>query len=117
MGRRRVLHRHFRRSGRGYGLFRPPHHRDLAAIVSYRSVREARLACHRLRDLYIRARTRKRRLTILKAAWLAATRARVFALKHPNIGPEVRRRLLRVSEEYEQLARELSEDYRIRYGD
>jgi len=85
--------------------------------VSYTSVREARLACHKLRDLYIRARTRKRRLTILKAAWLAATRARVFAERHPNISPEVRERLLKVSEEYERLARELSEDYRARYGD
>ena len=115
MGRRRVRRRRSHRRGGGYGLFRPPRHKDLAEIVSFRSVEEARKAARVLKRLYLRARSRERRLTILRAVVLAANRARVFAERHPNISPEVRERLLKVSKVYRRLADRLKADYARRY--
>ena len=108
-------YREYVEGGRG-SLFSPPRHKDLAEIVTFESIQDAREACRRLKELYLRARTRTRRLTILRAAYLAATRARVFAEKHPNISPEVRDRLLKIAREYRSLAEWMSRDYRARYA-
>jgi len=102
----------------GKGMFyQPAHHKYLAEIVTFRSVEAARDACQRLKQLYREAKTRDKRLTILRAVVLAANRAKVMAQKHPHLKPETRKRLMRIAKIYRELADKLKEDYRKRYYD
>ena len=100
----------------GKGMFyRPAHHKYLAEIITFKSVSAAEDAARRLKQLYKEAKTRDKRLTILRAVVLAANRAKVAARRHPYLKPSTRERLLKVARVYRKLADELKADYRRRY--
>ena len=101
-----------RRVPRRIGMFLPARHRYLSEIVTFRSITGAREAARQLRRLYDEAKTRQKKLTILRAVVLAANRAEVAAKRHPSFSPEVRRRWKRIAQIYRSLAEELKREYR-----
>jgi len=100
-----------RRVPRRIGMFLPARHRYLSEIITFRSVEDAIRAANRLRALYDQAKTREKKLTILRAAVLAANRAKVAAERHPSFSPQVRRKWMRIS----QIYRDVAEDLKYRY--
>ena len=104
-----------RRVPRRIGMFLPARHRYLSEVVTFRNITGAREAARRLRRLYDEAKTRQKKLTILRAVVLAANRAEVAAKKHPSFSPAVRRRWKRIAQIYRRLAEELKHKYRREY--
>ena len=115
MGRRRVLRRRGIR-GRGSGLFKPARWRYLSEIVSFVNPEEARGSVLELKKQFENAKTRDKRLRIIRAAIYAANRAKAIAEHHPNISDRERRELLEVSEIYRDCADELLRKYHLLYG-
>jgi len=104
-----------RRVPRRIGMFLPARHRYLSKIITFRSITGAKKAIEILREMYYKAKTRQKKLTILRAVVLAANRAKVAAERHPSFSPEVRRRWKRISQIYRDLAEELKSDYAWTY--
>ena len=98
------------------GLYKPPKHRDLSRIVTFESVEGAKKAAKELDELFHSARTRKRKLTILKATNYAATRARVTAKRNPLFKPPTRRKWLKIASIYERAAEKMDKEYKKRFG-
>ena len=116
MGRRRVLRRRGSVRGHGSGLFKPPRWRYLADIVSFVNPEEARGSVLELKKQFENAKTRDKRLRIIRAAIYAANRAKAIAERHPNISDRERHELLEVSEIYRECADELLRKYHRLYG-
>ena len=115
MARRLRVRSRPRRVPRRIGMFLPARHRYLSEIVTFRSITGAKEAARKLRHLYDEAKTRQKKLTILRAVVLAANRAEVAAKRHPSFSPEVRRRWERIAQIYRSLAEELKHKYRREY--
>ncbi|WFO75635.1 hypothetical protein J4526_01775 [Desulfurococcaceae archaeon MEX13E-LK6-19] len=102
------------------GLFKPPRHKWLANIVSFKKPDEAKEAAQELVDALKKGRLgkkkigRKTALTIARAIQYAANRAEA-ASKNPIISPKERRELKEVAEIYEDAAEEAWEIYREKY--
>ena len=115
MARRIRVRSRPRRVPRRIGMFLPARHRYLSEIITFRSISGAHEAVRQLRRLYHEAKTREKKLTILRAVVLAANRAETAAKKHPSFSPEVRRRWKRIAQIYRSLAEELKHKYRREY--
>ena len=114
MGKRSRNRSRSRKKKDDRGLFKPAKHKDLAEIVTFESVTKAKDAAEELEELFEKARTRKRRLTILRAAQYAANRARAAA-KNPKFKPSTKKRLRKIAEVYEELSEELEDWYHELY--
>jgi len=115
MARRIRVRSRPRRVPRRIGMFLPARHRYLSEIITFRSITGAREAARQLRRLYHEAKTRQKKLTILRAVVLAANRAEVAAKRHPSFSPEVRRKWKRIAQIYRDLAEDLKTAYMWRY--
>ena len=102
-----------RQSGRG--LFKPAKHKDIAEIVTYESISKARKAASQLKKMFQRARTRKRKLTILQATQYAANRARAGA-KNPKFTPATKRKWREISKIYENASEWMERRYEKEEG-
>ena len=91
-------------------LFKPPKHKDLARIVTFRSINGAEEACRKLINLFKHARSKERKLTILRATQYAVNRARAGA-KNPKFSPSTRRKWLEIAEIYEEASDWMQEHY------
>lgn len=120
MGRKRGKSRGRKSKSRGSGLFKPPRHKDIAEIVSFKNPREAREAASRLVNALERGRLgkkkvgKKRALTIARALTYAANRAEASA-KRRNLSPKERRELKEIAEIYRDAADEAWEIYHEKY--
>jgi hypothetical protein len=106
---------------RGSGLFKPPRHKWLADIVTFKDPEKAKKAAKRLVHGLERGRIgrqrigRKRALTIARALQYAANRARASA-KRRNLSPKERKELREIAEIYDEAAEEAFEIYKEKYG-
>jgi len=85
-------------------LYKPPKHRDLAAVVTFESVSGARKAASKLKKMFRAALKQgrlKRALTIKKATQYAANRALATARNHPSLKPKTRARLRKIAKIYD----------------
>jgi len=104
-----------RKSNKG-GLFKPPKHKWLAKIVTFKDPEKAEKAADKLVGALKRGRLgkmkigRKRALTIARALNYAANRAEAAA-KRRNLSPEERRELKEIAEIYREAAEEAFEIY------
>ena len=91
-------------------LFKPPKHKDLAQIVTFESLSGAEQAVKKLKRLFESAKTRKRKLTILRSTKYAANRARAGA-KNPKFSPQTKRKWLKIAEIYEKASDWMQKHY------
>ncbi len=91
-------------------LFKPPKHKDLARIVTFRSIKGAEEACKKLENLFKHARSKERKLTILRATQYAANRARAGA-KNPKFSPSTKKKWKEIAEIYEDASDWMQEHY------
>ena len=91
-------------------LFKPPKHKDLAQIVTFRSIKGAEEACKKLENLFKHARSKERKLTILRATQYAANRARAGA-KNPKFSPSTKKKWKEIAEIYEEASDWMQEHY------
>ena len=106
MGKRKKRNRSKKR-----GLFKPARHKDLARIVTFRSVTEAQQATKKLRIMFKKAGC-ERKLTILKATQYAANRAKAGA-KNPKFRPETKRKWRKISKIYEDASEWMEKHYDV----
>jgi len=102
----------FRMSGQG--LYKPPKHRDLAAVVTFESVSGARKAASKLKKMFrsaLRQGRLKRALTIKKATQYAANRALATARNHPSLKPKTRARLRKIAKIYDSAEEWMKKQY------
>ena len=98
-----------KRSNKG-GLFKPPRHKDLARIVTFESVSDARKAAKKLKQMFKNAKSCERKLTIYRATQYAANRARAGA-KNPKFSPQTKRKWRKAAEVYEAAAEWMEKRY------
>ncbi len=91
-------------------LFKPPKHKDLARIVTFESIKGAKEACKKLENLFKHAKSKKRKLTILRATQYSANRARAGA-KNPKFSPSTKRKWMEIAEIYEKASDWMQEHY------
>ena len=91
-------------------LFKPPKHKDLARIVTFESIHGAEQACRKLERLFKSAKTKKKKLTILRATQYATNRARAGA-KNPKFSPQTKRKWLEIAEIYEKTSDWMQKHY------
>ncbi len=99
-----------KRSVKRGGLFQPAKHKDLARIVTFESVEDAKRAARKLKQMFQNARTCKRKLVIYRATQYAANRARAGA-KNPKFSPQTKRKWREVAEIYEDAAEWMEKRY------
>jgi len=109
-----VLARKFRKtlgkSKKKGDLFKPPKHKDLAQIVTFKSIKGAEEACKKLENLFKHARSKDRKLTILRATQYAANRERAGA-KNPKFSPKTKKKWQEIAEIYEEASDWMQEHY------
>jgi len=105
---------------RGRGLFKPPRHKWVADIVSFRTPSEARKATKKLVSGLKRGRIgrrkigRKSALVIVRSLNYAANRARAAA-KRRNLSPKERAELRQISRIYRRAYQQASRIYKQKY--
>ena len=95
-------------------MFGPAKHSYLAKIVSFKNPRQARTSAMQLWKEYEKAKTRQKKVRILKATQLAANRARA-TLNRKNLSGKERKEYSEIGRIYENLSDEFQVD--IRKGD
>lgn len=102
------------------GLFKPPKHKWLADIVSFKSITAARKSAQRLLKALKRKRIagrkigRKTALVIVRALYYAANRAKAAA-KRKGLSARERKQLLGVSKVYRKAGEKASKIYKKLY--
>ena len=110
MARRKRSKRSSKGRRRGGGLFKPARHKDLARIVTFESVSDARKAAKKLKQMFKNAKSCERKLTIYRATQYAANRARAGA-KNPKFSPQTKKKWREVAEVYEAAAEWMEKRY------
>ena len=102
------------------GLFKPPKHRWLAEIVTFKTPKAAREAARKLVNALKRRRLGSRRigrktaLTIARALNYAANRA-AAAARSPKLSAKERRELVKISQIYRRAAEQAFKLYHAKY--
>jgi len=90
----------------GSMFYEPAHHRDLGKIVKIDTPANARKAANQLLKMFRKARTRKRKVTIKRAAVLAANRCAAMR-KRKNLSAKERRELKQIEKIYRDAAKKM----------
>ena len=91
-------------------FYEPPHHPSIAKIVTFESVEGAKKAAKKLFLLFKKAKSRDKKLILLRAVQLAANRARAGA-KNPKFSLETRKKWLVISKIYEKVSEKMEKLY------
>lgn len=98
------------------GLFKPPKHPDIAAIVSFETPSDASRSANILLAELQYTKDRQRALTIARALQYAGNRAEVSAHRK-NLSEKERKELLMVAKIYKNAAQKGWDIYRRRFGE
>lgn len=102
------------RKTRGKGLFKPPKHKYLARVITFKDPKSARKAAKTLVNETRKVKRRDAARRRAQALQYAANRARASA-KRRNLSPEERRELREIAEIYDEAAKEAWRIYHKRW--
>ena len=81
-------------------LFKPPKHKYLAKLITYKSVEDAEKSVLKLDRMFRDAKTKKKKLRIVRSMQYAENRITGGFLKKKNLKPETKQRLKGIASTY-----------------